>query len=678
MKGILGWLTMGSLIFSGCQSVDVVPPVDKSGLENGESLAVIPAVQFWGEKSGSVNLANFRVGTDDAFGELATLFSNQLTAAGGPSLDDGRKPGSDTIFFVQDAKYQGEAYAIVIDEGITVHAGSYDGAFYGAQTLIQLIVADNGQLAKGVIEDAPQYPVRSMLLDVGRKFVSVDGLKDWIRLMGRVKMNELHLHLNDNSWGKYYGYRLQSDRFPGLANEDGHYTFAEIRELQDFAKLHGVEIVPEIDSPGHSLAFTNYRPDLAMPEMNREGFGLAYLDLANPEALTFMKELLDEVVPLFDSPYFHIGTDEYRLNLIKDPQRRAEYGEMFRQYINTLNAYIREKHGKTVRIWSGYEHMPGTTEPDTSIVIDMWETTDAVVKSQAGYQFVNSTHFYTYIVPGMPYYGVSNPFIYNDWNPRIFNKNQPETGILPEDAAGLKGAKLHVWNDAGPTGYTWNEIARLTWPSMVAIAEKMWGVKGSANYGEFVKRAASMQQNSGVALLNRTVQPQENATVWSLDSDKYFIANTREALNVAGGDDLEWPWTAEFTLTRQSDTIGKDTLISSDLAAFYVDLEHTFLDKKSKKETVKRGVACVRANQAAGYEPLLAHRPDVLVFNYQVPMNEKVTLKFVGQERQTSLYVNGQLIETKPIQMVCPLQRLGAQNAESFQGILHQARIENR
>ena len=117
--------------------------------------------------------------------------------------------------------------------------------------------------------------------------------------------------------------------------------------------------------------------ELAQKEMDRDGFGLAYLDLANPEAIRFMEQVWDEVCPLFDSKLVHIGTDEYRINLIKDKEEREDMGEQFRKYINHLNSYITKKHGKVVRTWSGYEHLPGKTEPDTSIIIDMWETADA-------------------------------------------------------------------------------------------------------------------------------------------------------------------------------------------------------------------------------------------------------------------------------------------------------------
>ena len=288
------------------------------------SIAVVPAV-----KSSTMDTSKLK-----QFDSLSVKSSSKFSAVsdffvkeGGRILGKNKvnKPfffgfGAN-VSFEEKAGLGAEGYEISIGEKIVVSATEYSGAFYGAQTLTQLLQASkDGKLPVGVIKDSPQYKVRAVMLDVGRKFIPFEGLKDWVRMLGYAKMNELTLHLNDNSWGNYPGYRLESKRFPGLASEDGFYTFEQIRELQDFAKKYGVAIVPEIDSPGHALAITKLRPDFAMKEMNRDGFGLAYLDLANRDVHVFMKELFDEVASLFDSKDFHIGTDEYRNNLLKDPK----------------------------------------------------------------------------------------------------------------------------------------------------------------------------------------------------------------------------------------------------------------------------------------------------------------------------------------------------------------------
>ncbi|MEN8127240.1 MAG: glycoside hydrolase family 20 protein [Planctomycetota bacterium] len=643
----------------------------------------IPAVRSWEPAEGHLEIgaALVEISTSKSapYHSVTSLFSRELleiTKANRSVKDD--MPA--TLFsLVIDRNLGREAYTINIDKEVTITSSTPQGAFYATRTILQMLAANENKLPRGTIKDSPAYPVRSVLLDVGRKFMPVEQLKDWIRMMGWLKLNELHLHLNDNSWGRYPGYRLESRKFPNLPSKDGHYTFEQIRQLQDFAALHGVSIVPEIDSPGHALAFTMLKPELAHPALNHPGFGLCYLDIRKDETYCFMEAIFDEVAGLFDSKYIHIGTDEYRLHEITDKAEREKTGELFRKYINHFGKYLQDKHGKTVRIWSGYEHMPGTTEPDTSIVIDMWETTDAINKSKAGYSFVNSSHFYTYIVPGMPYYGVNNSFIYDTWTPLIFNLKN-EQGVLKPEDPGLLGGKLHVWNDGGPTGYTWKEIARLALPSMMAISEKLWGTKGSDGYDAFTKRMAAVEQVPTVRLLTRKAKATAKGVVWSHeDEPMHFIANTHHALNLPDSPkDLEYPWTASFTVTRQSDALKNDVLLSSDLATFYLDLTHTQTDKKTKEKTTRRGVACVRAVQAPGFDPLTSHRPDVLMFDYQVPFNQKVTLTFVGKKKKTSLYVDGKLIGSHNIQIVCPLDYLGDKHNRSFQGILHKAQILNK
>ncbi|KGK00112.1 beta-N-acetylhexosaminidase [Thalassotalea sp. ND16A] len=659
-------------------------------------LPVVPAPQQWLSADSKLLLTNQKIDAVGEFQSLAELFAMELqqrtnknfTAQSSSALLNLFSSADASFNFVIKASLAKEAYEIDISDSVTIRASHYQGAFYATRTLLQMLEGPESMtLPQGKIIDAPKYQVRSILLDVGRKFIPFEQLKDWVRMLAWNKMNELHLHLNDNSWGNYSGYRLES-AIPGLSSKDGFYTWKEIRQLQDFAKTQGVEIVPEIDSPGHALAFTTIRPDLAQKEMNRNGFGLAYLDLAKPEAVEFMKRIFDEVIPHFDNQYFHIGTDEYRYKLIKDKKRKAEYGELFRRYINEMNDYITTTHQKTVRIWSGYEHLPGTTEPDKSIIIDMWETTDAQNKSNAGYRFVNSTGQHTYIVPGMVYYGVDDDFLYETWNPRVFHwipEDAKKHSVLSQASPGLLGAKLHVWNDAGPTGYTWNEIARLTWPSLQVMAENVWGNKASKNHADFSLRALKQSKTADITLLSRQTNSMDDHVVWAHQGvDKHFIANSHQPLDTTSANpDLEYPWTAEFTLTRQSETAGNDTLLSSDLATLYIDLEHTFaatnysafLKTEKMPEITKRGLALVRAHQAPGYEPLQSYRPEVLVFDYLVPMNQKVTIKLVGEQEKTSLYVDGQFVQAIAKQMVLPLRTLGSLRPESFQGVLHKAVI---
>ncbi|GEM_PF-871000 len=650
------------------------------------ALGVVPAPRSWSPSPGVFRPGGAPLFLDKtappSFEAPARLFARDLGRLLEKRISLRKGPGnSGALSLAQDLSLGKEAYSIRIgSEGVEIKAGGPAGLYYASRTILQVLLSrGDGTLPRGVLRDAPAYPVRSLLLDVGRKFLPPDELKDWIRMLSWVKMNEIHLHLNDNARGRYPGYRLESRTFPSLPSKDGFYTWKEIREIQAFARARGLHLVPEIDSPGHALAFTTLRPDLAHPDLDKPGFGLAYLDIRKPKTLAFMRAIFDETAPLFESPFFHIGTDEYRLDLVKDKKERARLGELFRKYINQCARYLEKKHHKIVRIWSGYEHMPGTTEPDKSIWIDMWVTSDALNKSRAGYRFINSSHFYTYIVPGMPYYGVNNRFLYEEWSPLVFRKKDPK-GVLRPGAPGLMGGKLHVWNDAGPTGYTWNEIARLAWPSLLAVSEKLWGAQASPDYAALLKRTAPLESPPGVSLLERKARADKDGLVWRLEKKPlWFIANSHFPLHLAGGaDNLEYPWTASFTVERLSDARGDEVLLSSGLASFYLDLTWTRTHKKTREKTTLRGVACVRAKQAPGPDPLHSHNPDVLLFDYQVPLRKKVRLTFVGERDRTSLYAGGKFVGTQRIQMVCPLERLGAPRPESFQGRLLDGAIWNR
>lgn len=137
------------------------------------------------------------------------------------------------------------------------------------------------------------------MLDCGRKFIPISYLQDLVKIMSYYKMNTLQIHLNDNGfkqyfehdWSKTYSaFRLESETYPGLAAYDGFYTKKEFIDLQKQAMELGVEIIPEIDVPAHSLAFTQYNPRIGSKK-----YGMDHLDLFAPEtyplSMLFLKSI---------------------------------------------------------------------------------------------------------------------------------------------------------------------------------------------------------------------------------------------------------------------------------------------------------------------------------------------------------------------------------------------------
>ena len=176
-----------------------------------------------------------------------------------------------------------EGNLITIDDAVTVEAYTQTGAFWGTRTILQALKqGDNTSIAKGITRDYPLYPVRGFILDVGRKTFTMDYLEQLTKEMSWYKMNDLQIHLNDNlipledytKKGKdpmqaYSGFRLESNIKKGgnnglnkadLTSTDVFYTKEEFRNYIKESRTYGVNIVPEIDTPAHSLALTKVRP----------------------------------------------------------------------------------------------------------------------------------------------------------------------------------------------------------------------------------------------------------------------------------------------------------------------------------------------------------------------------------------------------------------------------------
>lgn len=638
-------------------------------------LPVVPAVQQWTPAAGTLACPGLTVAADVPadFAGVATLLKDEAAQAAGPAVRFLKaSPGS----LPADA-IAAEAYRLDIGaEGIEVRAETAAGAFHATRTLLQLATQTN-RLPCGVVVDFPRYQRRMLMLDVGRKPTPLPVLRDYLRLMAWFKMNELHLHLSDEAFGgAYTGFRVECTNFPGLASKDLHYTKAELRELQDFAKARGIVITPEIDMPGHARAFTDYWPDLLIPGENK-----SYLDVTNPRTIERMKTLVDEMIPVFDAPDFHIGTDEYRIG--GSPERRTELHEAFRRFINTMNAHIRSR-GRNTRIWSGFEHMKGTTQIDPSVIIDMWETDDAKGQIARGHRIINSNHGRTYIVPGAHYYGVSNPGIYNGWEPWMVSGDAAKNPT-PDDPH-LLGGKLHIWNDHGPTGYTQTEIAWLMRPSLMAFAEKLWGTKGSPDYAAFQARSAGVECAPGVTLFDRRAA-KADGLVLERAEEAVLTGRTVELSGATDRLELEGPWTLTLEVKRTADFAHRGVILGSDLAEVCANYARDEEQKTKgadgreiKTKVTRKGLGLVRAAGSPGAYPADAHiAKDVSrVYADPLPLNEWVSVAFVGTARRTQCYLNGVLAGESGEQAVCPLARLGAADGSSFAGSVRNVRVLNR
>jgi len=240
--------------------------------------------------------------------------------------------------------YGDEGYRLEVSSGeIGIEAGSIRGALWGVQTLRQLIspCRDGGICVRGcIITDSPAFPVRGFLHDTGRSYISVPELKREIEMLSRYKINIFHWHLTENQ-----AWRLESRIYPQLTDSANitrmpgkFYSQKEVREVVDWCHKYGMEVIPEIDMPGHSEAFVRT-------------FGF---DMQSAEGVTVIRELLREACGLFhDVPYMHLGTDEVKFTS----------GDFVPSMVELARSL-----GKKVISWNpGWDYSPGEID-----ITQMW------------------------------------------------------------------------------------------------------------------------------------------------------------------------------------------------------------------------------------------------------------------------------------------------------------------
>lgn len=411
-----------------------------------------------------------------------------------------------------------EGYFLVADEGIRIYSSTKTGALYGTVTVEQILWQDAGHtfVPKGVIRDYPNYEIRGLMFDVGRIPHRLQYLEDYTKILKWYKMNEFHLHLNDNYWSEgesgrsgdpedwenvEAAHRLESDTFPSLVphtktgeqydyyNEvytEPFYTKEEYIELQKLAMSQGIQVLSEIDTPCHSAAYTRYayeNPDdieWLGPIQNPGCFDLISINTESSDQTErenavrgrqFMEALLEEYIqeddPVFLGDTVHIGTDEYDF--------KAGNYEAFRSYINDISGIVKE-HGKKVRMWGALSVFPGNTEVAKDIVLDEWATyeDDPIARMKEGYSVVNVPQPYLYTTPGRWHKDMINEqYIYDTWDPTIFNASGGK--IADKGEPKLLGAKAAIWGDEQREGIIEADLHERALRAAAMVSEKTWG-----------------------------------------------------------------------------------------------------------------------------------------------------------------------------------------------------------
>ncbi len=471
-----------------------------------------------------------------------------------------------------DFKFPG-AYTMDINEKEIYIAGDNEaGVFYGIQTLIQLLPVTNHyplSIPQLSINDYPRFQYRGMHLDVGRHFFSVKQVKKYIDHLAAYKFNTFHWHLTeDQGWRieiKKYpkltstgGYRNGTiiGSYPGTGNDSirygGFYTQQQIKEIVKYAAEKYIDIIPEIEMPGHSSAAIAAYPQLScFPEEssaipsntawagNRSGKQVqqswgVFEDVLCPSDYTFkfLEDVLDEVMQLFPSKYIHIGGDEspkeswkrsaFCQQLIKEKKITGEYA-LQSYFIQRIEKYINSK-GKKIIGWD--EILEGGLAPNATVMSWRGEA-GGIAGAKQNHDVIMSPDNPLYLNHAQSQY--EDSVTQGGYNPieNVYNYEPVPKELNESQANHILGAQGNMWSE-----HLKNEkkLEYMLFPRLAALSEVLWSPKEKRNWKDFEKRlpgifekldAEKINYSNAYYDLKATVLPANNyeGVLWKIESN---------------------------------------------------------------------------------------------------------------------------------------------------------------
>ncbi|KAF1298645.1 lacto-N-biosidase [Enterococcus sp. JM4C] len=391
------------------------------------------------------------------------------------------------FFRIKNSDMSEEDFEIcVMDEQVQIRAIALNGLFYGWQEVKTKL--DEKQLSNQLVSYSPSMKERSLMLDMGRKFYSKEWIFSLIDHMCQLKLNTLQLHFSENE-----GFRIESERYPEIVSDE-YLTKKEVREIIAYAKERFIQIIPELDTPGHLKNFLKHYPEWRLERVGEPNEFLDHraLDITNEEAVSAVYHLLTEYFELFeDSTYFHIGADEFidfdafhEYPTLQEAARK-KYGDAatgIELYIDYTNQLIQKTNqaGFISRVWNdGFyrNNQSSLVTLSKEVQITYWTRWNKNMASiheyvDLGYEVLNFNDNYFYFVLGEAA-GYTYPTaekIGADWDIHLFAQNQR---ITETELKSIIGSSFSVWADQ-PAALTEIQVMEKLLDPLKAYAEKLW------------------------------------------------------------------------------------------------------------------------------------------------------------------------------------------------------------
>lgn len=502
---------------------------------------------------------------DTSFAHVAKMLSGLLRRSSGWEfpINSGSPRDGAIVFRQSDAVSHEEGYRFTSNaSGVLIEARTGAGAFYGMQTLRQLLPAeiegDTRKLADWsvpatVIDDAPRYSYRGLHLDVARHFFSVEFVKRYIDLLAMHKMNRFHWHLTEDQ-----GWRIEIKRYPKLTDVGawrsgtlvghysdqphrfdtirygGFYTQDEIREVVRYAQERFVTIVPEIEMPGHALAALTAYPELSCTggpfEVQKLWGVFDDIFCTTDTVFTFLEGVMTEVMDLFPGTYIHVGGDEApktrwavcpKCAATKAREGLKDDHDLQSYFIRRMERFL-SSHGRRLIGWD--EILEGGLAPGATVM--SWRGTEGgIAAARLRHDVIMTPGSHCYL----DHYqsrSPEEPIAIGGFTPleKVYSFEPTPAELTADEAKHILGAQGNVW-----TEYILNEkhVEYMVYPRAIALAEVVWSPASVRDFDDFADRLSKHTERLdrlGVNYANhlfdvRTlIGPAENGVTLSLSS----------------------------------------------------------------------------------------------------------------------------------------------------------------
>ena len=477
-----------------------------------------------------------------------------------------------------------EAYVIEIEPGkIDIHGASEAGCYYGRLTLKKIMDnATDGRLPFARIYDKPRFGYRGAHFDSARHFFPIDSVKTFIDMLALHNINRMHWHLTDDQ-----GWRIEIKTHPELTlrgsycpisflkNEggeyagtriNGYYTQDELRDIVKYAKANNIEIIPEVDLPGHFLAALTAYPDLSC-----SGEPSDVLCAGNPATEAFLKDVFTEVTDIFPSEYIHIGGDECDRSKwkncakcqaladslgLKDDDKGTREAKIQNYLMHLVSDFLRTK-GRRVICWD--EVLDSEFDPE-GIVMAWNNQTKGLEAAKRGHDVIMTPTSHLYF----DYYQAADrgtePKGAGGYIPieKVYAFEPVPEGLDSVEARHILGPQANLWTEWIPT---LRQAQYMELPRLAALSEVQWCGSDSRDFKDFVKRLPSM-----TAIYNRKgwrwcdhvydvhgrLEPSADGKDVTLKLDTYDDAEIRYTLDGSKPDENSPEYSSPIVLKGQT------------------------------------------------------------------------------------------------------------------------------